>query len=147
MVEVLATGELLAAHLVPYRGVDVGEAGVALRPHAHMGDVEFVGKRHRLAVNLATADDKNLLLALAHRQGSLQRGRHLATLKPEFGVARNYNVAAAGQGSPDAFVGLAPHNDRVTESYSLEVAEIFGYVPGHSAARTYNAVLSHGNYQ
>lgn len=139
--------ELLAVHLVPHCGVDSGEASVALDRHANVGDVEFVGKGHRLAVYLATADDKNLLLALAHRQGSLQRGSHLAALNAEVAIACDDNVAAAGQGSSDALVGLAPHNDRVTESHSLEVRKVFGYVPGHSAARAYNAVLSHGNYQ
>ncbi len=147
VVKVLAAGELLAVHLVPHYGVDSGEAGVALHPHANVGDVEFVGKGHRLAVYLATADDKYLLLALAHRQGCLQRGSHLATLNTQFAIACDDNVAAAGQGSPDALVGLTPHNDRVTESHSFEVRKIFGYVPGHSAARTYNAVLCHGNYQ
>lgn len=147
VIEILAAGELLAVHLVPHCGVDSGEAGVALHPHANVGDVEFVGKGHRLAVYLATTDDKNLLLALAHRQGCLQRGSHLATLNTQVAIACDDNVAAAGQGSPDALVGLAPHNDRVTESHSLEVRKVFGYVPGHSAARTYNAVLCHGNYQ
>ena len=140
-----AVGEILVAHLVPHCGVDVGEAGVALDLHAHVGDVEFVGKGHCLTVDLAAADHENLLLARAHCERTLERRGHLAPLNRELCIACDDNVAPTGQGTTDALIGLAAHNDRVAECHSLEVGEILGDVPGHSAARADDAILGNGH--
>jgi hypothetical protein len=63
----------------------------------------------------------------------------------ELGVASDDNVASAGQWATDTLIGLAAHNHRVPEGHSLEVGEILGYVPGHSATRADNAILGYGN--
>lgn len=144
VLEVATAGELLATNLVPL-GANGGEAGVALHLYANVGDVEFAGQGHRLAVNLAATNDEDLLLAIAHRQRLLQRPGHLATLDTEVCIAGNYDVATIWQWSADAFVGLASHYHGVTRSHGLEVAKILGYVPGHSATGADNAVLGHGH--
>jgi len=61
----------------------------------------------------------------------------------ELWVARDDDIAPLWQGSADAVVGFATHNDGVSEGYGLEVSEILGYMPRHSAACAYDSVLGH----
>ena len=70
VLKLLAALELLAPDLAPL-GANLGKARVALDLYTNVGYVELSREGHCLAVNLAAANDENLLLALTHCQRPL----------------------------------------------------------------------------
>ena len=77
-------------------------------------------------------------------QGLLHGPRNLRSMGLPAGIARQYNMAAAGQRCGETVKGLAPHDHRLAHGQRLEVFEVSRQVPRQASLIADYAVIGAG---
>ena len=111
-------------------------------PHAR--EVEAVGHRQGLGVDLRPADHEHLLVLRKQPHGLLQRMHDRAAGNLDI-LARDDDIGAVGQRPPERLEGLAAHDDGMARRDGLEMFQVFGNMPQQGILVADNAVLGNGN--
>ena len=139
-------GELLL-DLLPLITLVIREEGVSLHRQLNMGQIETIGARQSLGVQLTATDDHHLLAVGQHRQRSLQRRSHIDACRLPLGIAADHQIPPTRQRTANRFKGAAPHHHRLTHGDRLEVAQIGRQMPRHRISAPNHALFSHGDNQ
>ena len=144
-------GKLLAPLVIrtrraaPLRPVPCGETGVALVVVHHGGQIQPVGQRHGLRIDLPAADDEHLLLDGEACERLLERSGHLDPFGGIVLPARDDDIAPVGERPAERLERLASHHDGMTARELLETFQIFGDMPQQRVTAADNAVLCNGH--
>ena len=105
--------------------------------------VEAVGQRQRLGVDLRPADDEHLLALGEEFQRPGKRMRHAASgdVDP---LAGDDDIFTVRERPPERLPGLAPHHDGMARREGLEVFQVLGDVPQKGVPVADHAVCGHG---
>ena len=105
------------------------EVRVLDRDLVDFGQLDPFGERHENVEDRSAADDRDVTFSCLRdrfldRTDDFRAGRIPALL------ARQHDMAAAGQEAGQALEGLAAHDHRLAHGQRLEALEIGGKVPG-----------------
>jgi hypothetical protein len=142
VVEARCGAMTLAARFDPF-GTERRRVRVAFKIALDLGDLDDVGKRQRLRVDLAAADHPHLRFGRADRKSFPQRACAFGALRVPVGLPRDDDVAAPGQ-RPEArrhrIPGLAAHDHGRAHGDLLEMRHVFRQAPGHDTVLADHAI-------
>jgi len=115
---------------LPLGRVECREKRVAVDVDVDPGQVDAVRPAQELRIDIATANDHDLVRIAGGRQGSGRRRNYIATICNVIAPARDYDVLPPRQRPTDGFVGRTAHDQWLAHRNLLEAFEILGQMPG-----------------
>lgn len=120
------------------------EPGVALGFDVDFGQIQAVGERDGLGVEVGAADEEDFVGGRTQGDGGGNGGGDHAAVLAVIGVAGDDDVGAPGQRAAERFEGLAAHEDGMVQRQRLEVGEVFRQPPRQAVFDADDAVFGEG---
>jgi len=123
---------------------EIGITGKGLRQD---GEDQGVGMVYSGPIELFTADVVDALRTVTQGVGILKGVDHVTALAPISAVAGDDNIAPAGQGVADGFMGFSAHDQGIPPGNGLEPFLLPRDVPGDPVVGADDPVGGHGSYK
>src|SRR5690606_12774385 len=147
----LARRVRFAGNPLPAR--EVREKRITLYRKVDAGQVDAIGLRQRLGIELASADEHDFLHALlpgpliGTADGSVQAGKDFRTFKLQPRLAADHQIETSRQWPAERIPGPAAHDDGLAQGQRLEVPEVLWQMPGHAVVQPDHPIMGAGGDQ